>query len=418
MTGIMAASGLLFAPFRGVRYADPTTLAERLAPPYDVVSGDQRRALAKQDLQNIVHLDIPQAPPGENAYEAAGDLFRLWLRRGTLVRETEPSAYVLRTTTTLADGRSQARTGVFLAVAALPFAPGSRVRPHERTHDGPKEDRRKLMLATGANLSPIFLLAPDTHGALEKSLAEVTAGKPWASAGALEGWHEMWVVGGQMALRLAMLASDANVYIADGHHRYETAVYLREDRDLRKSWVAGAQRTLAHVVSFKDPGLAILPTHRIVEGMPLERSMVLKAASKYFQRVQKGEQPHFTVAFGDGSQAAMRLRPKADLSAATELAEHPSVRGLPVAIADAVFIRVVLAGLFGRAVKLRYTPDEAEARTTVQAGNDAVAVLLPPTRLEDVRAVSDAGEFMPPKSTFFAPKVPTGVVLRMFEGEG
>ncbi len=417
MTGIMAASGLLFAPFRGVRYADTAKLAERLAPPYDVVSSDQRRALAKQDPQNIVHLDLPVGAPGENAYATAGDLLRSWMRRGTLVRDAEPSAYVLRTTTSLPDGTSQSRTGVFLAVAALPFAPGSRVRPHERTHEGPKEDRRKLMLETGANLSPIFLLAPDVHGSLAKNLAEVTAGKPWATAGALEGWHEIWVVDGQMALRLSMLASDSNAYIADGHHRYETAVYLREDRDLRRNWVDGARRTLAYVVSFKDPGLTILPTHRIIEGMPLERPMVLKAASKYFQRVQKGETPHFTVAFADGSEAAMRLRPKVDLSAATELPEHPSVRNLAVAIADAVFIRVVLDGLYGRPAKLRYTPSEAEARTTVQAGNDAAAIILPATRLDEVRAVSDAGEVMPPKSTFFAPKVPTGVVLRLFDGE-
>lgn len=417
MTGVMAASSLLFAPFRGLRYAEPGTLADRLAPPYDVIAPDQRRALAKQDPQNIVNLDLPVAPPGENPYAAAGDLLQIWQRRGILVREKEPSAYVLRTTTAQ-DGREVSRTGVFLAVAALPFAPGSRVRPHEHTHDGPKEDRRKLMLATGANLSPIFLLAPDSTGSLAKNLATVTEEKPWTVVEALGGRHEVWIVGGQMALRLSMLASDANVYIADGHHRYETAVYLREDRDLRKTWVPGAQRTLAHVVSFKDPGLSILPTHRIVEGMPLERAMVLRAANPYFQRVQKGETPHFTVAFNDGTEAPMRLRPNADLAKAGDLPEHPSVRQLPVAIADAVFINVVVGGLFGRTVKLRYTPNEAEARTTVQAGNDAVAVLLPPTRLEDVQAVSDAGEFMPPKSTYFAPKVPTGVVMRLFEGEG
>lgn len=419
MTGVMALAGanLLFAPFRGLRYAEPGSLAQRVAPPYDVISPEQRRAIARQDPNNIVNIDLPVGAPGEDPYATAADLLKSWQRRGILVRDNEPSAYVLRTTTKLDDGRQISRTGVFLAVATLPFTPGSRVRPHEHTHDGPKEDRRRLTIATGANLSPIFLLAPDTHGSLANNLQQITTDKPWATFEALGGRHDLWIVTGQLALRLAMLASDSQVYIADGHHRYETAVYLRDDRDLHQRYRAGAERTLAHVVSFKDPGLAILPTHRIIEGMPLERAMVLKAANPFFQRTQPGEQPHFTVVFNDGSEAAMTLRPGADLSEFSELPAHPSIRGLAVAVADFVFIRGILAKLFGRAVKLRYTSVESEARAATMTGNDALAVLLPPTKLEEVRAVSDAGEFMPQKSTYFAPKVPTGVVLRLLEGD-
>jgi hypothetical protein len=113
----------------------------------------------------------------------------------------------------------------------------------------------------------------------------------------------------------------------------------------------------------------------------------------------------------------MLLRPEADLSSVAELPQHPAVRGLPVAQTDAVFLNTVLRGLIGRAPSLRYTPSEAEARKAVAEGRAALAVLVPPTTLEEVRAVSDAGEFMPPKSTYFAPKVPTGVAMRLFEGE-
>ena len=418
MTGIMAGAGanLLFAPFRGLRYAEPGSLSQRVAPPYDVISPDQRRALARQDPNNIVNLDLPVGAPGEDPYATASDLLKSWQRRGILVRDSDPSAYVLRTTTKLDDGREVSRTGVYLAVAALPFTTGGRVRPHEHTHAGPKEDRRRLTIATGANLSPIFLLAPDTHGSLANNLQQITTDKPWASFEALGGRHDMWIVTGQLALRLAMLASDSQVYIADGHHRYETAVYLREDRDLHQRFRQGAERTLAHVVSFKDPGLAILPTHRIIEGMPLERAMVIKSANAYFQRTQPGETSHFTAVFADGSEAAMTLRPGADLSE-FEIPAHPSVRSLAVAIADQVFIRGIVEKLFGRAVKLRYTSVEQEARAAVLTGNEALAVILPPTKLEEVRAVSDAGEFMPPKSTYFAPKVPTGVVMRLLEGD-
>jgi uncharacterized protein (DUF1015 family) len=415
---MMAGTGLMFAPFRGLRFAAPETLADRLAPPYDVITPEMRRELVKQDSHNIVNLDLPSAPPGDDPYAYAADLMAIWQRRGELVREADPSVYVLRTTTRLDDGREVRRTGVFLAVAALPFAPGSRVKPHERTHAGPKEDRRKLTIATGANLSPIFLLAPDRRGDIASTLDRVAADKPWATADALGGHHEVWIVKGPMALRLATLASDESVYIADGHHRYETAVYLREDRDLPKKWAPGAQRTLAHLVSFKDPGLAILPTHRIVEGKPLERSAVLKAANPYFARALPGQTPVLTVVFGDGSEAAMALRENADLSAATDLPQHPSVRGLSVALADAVFIKLVVEPLLKRPpAVLRYTPVEADAREAAKGEKVALAVLLPPTTLEQVQAVSDAGEYMPPKSTFFAPKVPTGVVMRLLEGD-
>ena len=408
----------MFAPFRGLRYAAPEALANRLAPPYDVITPDLRRELAKQDAHNIVNLDLPSAPEGEDPYRYAADLLGIWQRRGELVRETDPSVYVLRTTTRLDDGRELKRTGVFMAVAALPFARGSRVRPHERTHAGPKEDRRKLSVATGANLSPIFLLAPDRRGDIASTLDKIAAGTPWATADALGGRHEVWIVKGPMALRLATLASDENVYIADGHHRYETAVYLREDRDLPKKWAPGAQRTLAHLVSFKDPGLAILPTHRIVEGKPLERSAVLKAANPYFARALRGQTPTLTAVFHDGSEAAMTLRKNANLTAATDLSRHPSVRELPVALADAVFIKLVVEPLLKRPpAVLRYTPVEAEARDAAKQDKVALSVLLPPTTLEQVQAVSDAGEYLPPKSTFFAPKVPTGVVMRLFDGE-
>jgi uncharacterized protein (DUF1015 family) len=418
MTGVLAGSSLLFAPFRGLRFDDPQSLSVRLAPPYDVINPEMRRALSKLDQQNIVNVDLPLAPlGGEDAYAYAADLLGIWQRRKVLVRDKEPTAYVLRTTGKLDDGRMMRRTGVFLAVAALPFAKGSRVRPHEKTHAGPKEDRRKLTLATGTNMSPIFLLAPDSRGDIASTLEKVTLEKPWATAEALGATHEVWILEPRMALRLATLASDEPVYIADGHHRYETAVYLQEDRDLPSKLKPGARRTLAHVVSFKDPGLAILATHRMVEGKPLERSEVLKAATPYFGRTLPGQEPTLMAVFADGSEAAMTLREDADLSAATDLPQHPSVRSLAVAIADFVFVKLVVEPLLGKAPTMRYTPVESEAREAAKDRKIALSILLPATKIEEVQAVSDAGEYMPPKSTFFAPKVPTGVVMRPLEGE-
>lgn len=404
----------LFAPFRGERFADPTTLGRRLAPPYDVIGPEQRAALAAQDPANLVHVDLPVAAEDRDPYGEAAALLESWRAGGILARDREPSAYVLRTTSRLEDGSASSRTGVFLAVAAEPFS-ARRVLPHERTHRGPKEDRRRLTLATGCNLSPVFLLAPDPSGELSRLLERVTAEAPWAFVQAVGAKQEVWVALADRALELAAAAGTTPAYIADGHHRYETAVMLRDEAPAQ--WRSGAARTLAHVVSFRDPGLRILATHRVVEGRPLERGAVLKAASPYFARALPGQSPTLRVAFADGSEAAMVLRAEADLSRATDLPAHPAVRALPVTVADAVFLRVVVAPLMGGVPSLRYTPSKEEACAAFGLGDVAVVLLLPPTRLEEVKQVADAGQVMPPKSTFFAPKVPTGVVLRPLDDE-
>lgn len=405
----------LFATFRGEHFAEAASLARRLAPPYDVINPTQRAALAALDPANIVHADLPLAPNGGDPYAAAAGLLQAWRASGTLVRDPVPSAYVLRTTARLPDGSVHARTGVFLALSAEPFAAG-RILPHEKTHAGPKEDRRRLMHATGCNLSPVFVLAPDESGALAALLAEVGAAAPWARCEAIGATHEVWLVTGDRAAQLARAAGAAPVYIADGHHRFETSVLFRGEAP--EPWRSGAARTLAHVVSFRDPGLAILPTHRIVQGAPLSREAFLGAAQPYFTVPADAADATLTVLFADCRELPLRLRPDADLSRVRDLSTHPSVRELEVAIADAVAIRTVAAGLMRGAPALGYTADADEARAAACGAECAFAVLLPPTRIEQVRRVADAGQVMPQKSTFFAPKIPTGVVIRTFAGEG
>jgi len=399
----------LFKAFLGERYADPRSLARRLAPPYDVISLERRSELAARDPRNIVHIDLPQAAAGADPYGEAARLLAQWRADGTLIRDGQPTAYVLRTSGTFFDGSVRQRTGVFLAVAAEPFARG-RVLPHERTHAGPKEDRRRLTHATGCNLSPVFLLAPDSSGALVEALAEATSGQPWACCTALGSQHEVWIAAGPAAARIAEAASREPVYVADGHHRFETAVLFRGEAP--EAWREGASRTLSHVVSFRDPGLEILPTHRLVVGAPVAFEAFQAAAAPFFRQAAQDEHPVITAVFADARETPLVARPDADLSAARDLPTHPAVRSLAVAVADAVAVGVVGASLLGRAPELRYTPDAAEAREAARAGRCAFALLLPPTRLDEVRRVADAGQIMPPKSTFFAPKVPTGVVLR------
>jgi uncharacterized protein (DUF1015 family) len=405
----------LFTPFRGERYADPTTLARRLAPPYDVISPAQRVELAAQDPCNIVHVDLPVASGAGDPYEEAALRLDGWRVRGELMRDAEPAAYVLRTTVPFPDGTARSRTGVFLAVAAEPFA-GGRIRPHERTHAGPKEDRRRLTHATGCNLSPVFLLAPDGSGALEQALGEVTAGAPWARCAALGAEHEVWIAGGDAGRRVAEAAGTEPVYVADGHHRFETAVLFRGEAP--EPWRVGAARTLSHVVSFRDPGLEILPTHRLVAGSPVSRAAFLAAASPYFAPVSPGEAWTLSALFESGDEIRLVAREPIDPARIQGLPAHPAVRSLAVTLADGIAVGIVAASLLGHTPALRYTASAQEAREAARAGRCALALLLPPTRLEDVRRVADAGQIMPPKSTFFAPKVPTGVVLRPLDAPG
>jgi uncharacterized protein (DUF1015 family) len=256
----------------------------------------------------------------------------------------------------------------------------------------------------------VFLLAPDSSGALEGGLRDVATGEPWARCSALGSEHAVWIVAGAPARAIAEAAGAEPVYVADGHHRFETAVMLREE--VPQAWRAGASRTLSHVVSFRDPGLAILPTHRLVLGPPLLPAAFLEAASAFFVEVPEGADWMLVAAFADGKEIRLGLRPGADLSPARDLPAHPAVRGLAVTIADGIAVGVVGASLLGHHPELRYTADAGEAREAARQGGCAFALLLPPTRLEDVRRVADAGQIMPPKSTYFAPKVPTGIVLR------
>ena len=404
----------LFAPFRGERFADPASLERRLAPPYDVIAPAQRAELVARDPHNIVKVDLPVAGGGGDPYAEAGRLLHEWRAAGVIMRDADPSAYVLRTSGRFPDGAVRKRTGVVLEVAAEPFSEG-RILPHERTHAEAKEDRRRLMHATGANLSAVFLLAPDSSGALSRALHQVTSRPAWARCAALGAEQAVWVVRGQEAERLAAAAGAESVYVADGHHRFETSVMFRGEAP--DAWRAGAARTLSYVVSFKDRGLVILPTHRMLEGAPLDPEAFLAAAAPYFVTAPTRTEPTLSVVFKGGREVSLLVRPEAKWPKVQDKPLHPAVRALEVSAADTLVVGILAASLLGAVPALRYTADAVEAREVAREGRCACALMLPSTRLDAVRKVADAGQIMPPKSTFFAPKVPTGVVLRPFDAE-
>jgi len=406
----------LVAPFRGERYAAPRQSA-LWAPPYDVIGRDERIAYAARDPHNIVHLILPEAPAGRDRYTLAAERLAHWREAGVIVPDPADAVYVLAQTYALPSGERRTRVGMFAAVAAESFST-RRVRPHERTHAEPKADRLALLRATRTNLESIFLLAPDADRALAEALARVTASAPDVRGELDEVDLRMWVVTGSAGQELATLAGRGPLYIADGHHRYETAVADASSR-------GGDGRLLGLIVPATDSGLTILPTHRIIFGAGRDSKKLLAEWSRWFEvgrvapcmdRVERLAEigrgrTACIVAFPDGFDVTLVLKRDAVLDDVPGLGKSAAVRALDVARIETLVVKMIL--LTSTATpSLVFTPDARAAFGAVHSGGAAAAVLLNPTRVEEVFAVADAGDVMPPKSTYFIPKVPSGLVLR------
>ena len=390
-------------------------LSRVIAPPYDVIDPAERARYAALDAHNIVHVMLPEARPGRpdaDRYAAAAERLTAWRDQGVLARDPEPVLYVLAQDFTLPGGERRSRRGVFAAVAAEGYGP-RRVRPHEHTHAGPKADRLALMRATATNIESIFLLAPDRDRSLANAVAEVARGTPDATA-ELDGVGiRLWVVRDVSRFPFP----DSPLYIADGHHRYETASAYAEENP-------AADRVLALIVSAQDTGLAVLATHRVIfgTGRELERLLPRWRDSFDVQELPIGGDPteHLSVLGKDRTACVvadrnryvtLRLRPGVLLDRFPSLAQSEAVRQLDVARIESLVVKEIL-GAASTTPIVRYMPTAREALHAVHQGGAALAVLLNPTKVEQVFAVADAGDVMPPKSTYFIPKVPSGLVLR------
>jgi len=411
----------LVAPFRGERYA-AKDLSALIAPPYDVISSEDRARFAARDPHNIVHLILPEAPSGRGGsgggdrYAQAATLLKAWREAGVVRPDPADSVYVVAQDYAVPSGERRTRLGMLAAVRAEPFAT-RRVRPHEQTHSAPKADRLALLRATAANLESIFLLAPDPDRLLAQALVKRASGVPGARA-ELDGVAvRLWVVSGDEAVELARLAGRAQLYIADGHHRYETATaYAREQ--------PRADRVLSFIVSAADPGLTVLPTHRIIFGAGRDAPKLVAAWREWFEvgrvapcmdRMERlaelgRERTACIVAFPDAYDVTLVLKNEAALDSVPEL-KAPAIRALDVARIESLVVQRIL-GAGTATPSLAYTPDPRAAFDAVRNGRAAAAVLLNPTKVREVFAVADAGDVMPPKSTYFVPKVPSGLVVR------
>jgi uncharacterized protein (DUF1015 family) len=422
------------APFHGLRFHLPgTDPAALLAPPYDVISEGQRQELERRHACNVVHLDLPRGD-GDQRYQNAGALLDQWIADGTLRQEERPALYRYEQQFTFTSGagtRAYTRRGFIALLELQPFS-ARVVLPHEHTLAGPKVDRLELMRATRAHFSQVFALYRDPAGQAEAALVSVEDAPPALDATTPDGCrHRLWVVSDPALIaQVAAVLAPRQVMIADGHHRYETMITLRDelrpaDRPPGQSLADWGTVFLARA---EDPGLLVLPTHRLVSGLPAGAlASVAERARPWFTvtegpetsaaaletRLLREGAARVTFALRQAGQAPtlwLGLRPEADL---TSLGP-PALQSLDVTVLHGLLLGPLLgigAEAMARQSYLSYTHELAEALRRIQAGEVQGGFLMNATKVDEVLTACEAGFVLPQKSTYFEPKLATGLVM-------
>lgn len=399
------------------------SLGKVVGPPYDVIDDDERARLVSGSPFNVVELDRPQ-PSGTDGdrYRHAAETLEEWILNGILVQDREPSIWALTQEFDRPDGGRQTRDAILARVRVEDYDPG-RIRPHERTQPGPKLDRLELTRATRCNLSPIFSLTSRDAWPIVRP---ATVGKPWAEVTDPENTvHRLWrITDPEIHDAMTATLSDADLLIADGHHRYETACAYRNE-------VGGEGPhcfTLMALTGLDDPGLAVFPTHRLLTGIGdpdlhdrLERGLLEAFEAEELDTADPDPDPAGMEGIGcfgyvdgtTGRRFRLRLRyPGALAGLMPDRSE--AYRTLDAAILEHVVFHDLL-GMGPEDVEakrgLAYARTVADVRAAVADGSAQAAFILRSTPIEQIHEVAAAGETMPPKSTFFYPKLLSGMVF-------
>jgi uncharacterized protein (DUF1015 family) len=385
-----------------------------------VIDPEQRAALAGRSPYNVVQVDLPA---GDDPYGTAAELMERWQAEGAIVRDETPALWALTQDYTGPDGSAKTRRGFFARVRVEDYGPG-KIRPHERTHPGPKEDRLNLTRATRANMSPIFSLFSDPEGGAWAALEPFTREQPWGEATDEDGTrNRLWRIEDPDAIAAVQeVTREAELLIADGHHRYETArVYADE--------VGGEgehRYVLMNLVAMEDDGLTVFPTHRLVRNTTPETQEALAASLReHFDIAELASTAELPPAQGDGPlemgyldahfRRPFRLTLKDQAIADAALAEFPDAyRRLDTAVLESLLLKGPLQLTdddIDHQNGLTYSRTDDEAIGMVTAGDVDLAFFLRPNPVRQVQEIAATGVNMPPKSTYFFPKVPTGLLF-------
>ncbi len=451
----MADAGVMpdVAGFRALHY-DPTRvdLAKVVAPPYDVYDEAERARLAGRDVHNFVHLDRPVsagptasadgAAPAPDPYARAAAQLEAWLAAGVLVRDGGRALYRVHQVFASSEaGRTITRRGFVAGVRLSPLGGDGLVRAHEQTQAAAKEDRRRLLSATATHTSQIMAGYSDVAGEVERLFRRTEVGPPMLEVTTDDGTlHRVWRCGDAEligAVRHYMMPR--KLYILDGHHRYETALAVQAAMaaEAPLSTYASANYVSMLLVGLDDPGLVARPTHRVLHGLPaLDRARVLAEARAYF-RVDRlagaardparvaaalaavgGHAPAVALVFaGDPDAHLLELDPACDPHAAGVTAHRKLAR------LDAIIVhQLLLPRLFGqdaaaqeRADHLRYVQGADAALAELEGGRAQLTLLMRPLALDQLKLAADLGAVLPAKTTYFAPKIASGLLLQRID---
>lgn len=417
--------------YRALRFCTEQAgnISELTCPPYDIISEEERLAFLKKNPHNIIRLELPR---GETPYQQAGETLSQWLKEEILRRDTQPGLYIYEEEFE-AYGKTHRLKGFISLVKLEEFSAGV-VLPHEETLSKAKADRFKLMNATNCNFSQIYCLYMDEkHGTLSRidALSKDTPRYEFSDGSVI---HRLWLVNDPVAIRaICDEFENRKLYIADGHHRYETALNYRNA--CRENGTANPAQdyVMMMLVDMQHPGLVVFPTHRIVRGLDgFDSGKLLEQCKELFdvtsmeqketieavlaEQYAKGKKA-FAFYTGGKEWHLLVLR---DLSVMAELLPDKSVasQGLDVTVLHSLILEKML-GIdkenMAQQINLTYTRSLPEAMASVEHGEAQCAFLLNPTRVEEIRDVAAAGEKMPQKSTYFYPKLITGLVMNQLE---
>ena len=428
------------APFRAVFYSQKKIrdLAKVVAPPYDVVSPEEQERLYKRSPYNFIRLDLNQEP---DSYQSVAQMLTEWQTQGILVRDEAPAIYYLTHRFKLKNGEEKLRQG-FLALTELQDFSAGKIRPHEKTLDAPREDRLKLMLASHAELSPIFMLYSDPKQVVNRMLAMTVEGMPAFIEVEQDNGDQcrLWRISALETIeKIQGQIKDHWLLIADGHHRYEATLAYRDHMRSAGPWNGreAFNYIMAYFANINDPNVVILPTHRLVRGFAPKPFMELEAAlEKHFQMEQYPKTPDGRVSFlkaltsaakkyrvigasfkRDPRYLILRLKNKRIMQSLAKDLSGP-LRDLDVSTLHLLILGQIL-GLTpeqqANGENIRYTQDDEGALQALEKEDYQAVFIMTPPKAEEILAIVSTGEKMPQKSTYFYPKLLSGLIVNKIE---
>jgi len=419
-------------PFRGVHYNQSVIndLSAVICPPYDVITPQLQQELYRRSEYNFIRLeyarDLPQDTINDNKYTRSAATLEQWLKQGVLEADKKPAIYLHDQYFTY-QGQQYRRRGV-TALVRLEEWDKRVVRPHEGTLAEPRSDRLSLLWACQANISPILALFEDEGQQVSSLLVVQAQNKPALSLDTGEESNRVWAITESVVIeQICGHLANQSLYIADGHHRYESALIYRDERRACSPSTSGDEAfnfVMMTLVDFSDPGLIILPPHRLVRGLSKTVLDALLESLKVFFEVKElpmdgleaeaNRERVVIVGLTERRLLGLRLRDSAMIDRMIPYFHTELYKGLEVSIVDHVILENLL-GLKSEREKasLNYTYDKQDAVQRVLDGEYQLAFLLSPVKPEIFKAIADAGDRMPRKSTYFYPKLPAGLILNL-----